>query len=83
VEVRRILEDQRLQVAKVWDDTSVPSALRVNATRTISDRTGDRIRALLTEEQKKKYNRPRKPRAAAEHSDARSVEDWMKAANSQ
>jgi protein CpxP len=81
-EVRRILEDQRQQVAKVWSDTAVPAAYRVNATRSISERTGDRIRALLTEEQKAKYNQPRKPREAAEHSDAPSVEDWMKATNS-
>jgi len=82
-EVRGILEDQRQQVAKVWNDTAMPAAYRVNATRNISDQTGDRIRAVLTEEQKAKYNQPRKPRAATEHSDAPSVEAWMKATNSQ
>jgi hypothetical protein len=80
-EVRRILEDQRRQVMRVWSDTSGSAAYRVNATRTISDRTGDRIRALLNEEQKAKYNRPRKPRTAAEGSGTPSVEDWMKATN--
>ncbi len=79
--VRTILEDQRRQVATIWNDPSVPAAYRVNATRNISDRAGDRIRALLTEEQKAKYNRARKPRQSAEQSATPSVEDWMKAAN--
>ena len=80
-EVRRILEDQRRQVASIWSDPAVPAAYRVHATRTISDRTGDRIRALLTEEQKAKYNQARKPRESAEQSATPSVEEWMKAAN--
>jgi len=49
---------------KVWNDTSLAAANRVSATRIISDRTADRIRAILTEEQKAKYNKARKPRAA-------------------
>ena len=77
--VGRILEDQRRQVMNVWNDASVPAAYRVNATRTISDRTGDRIRALLTDAQKEKYNKPRKPRQAPADTPALSVEDWMKA----
>lgn len=78
-EVRKVLEDQRRQVMKVWNDTAVPAAYRVSATRAISDRTGDRIRALLNEEQKAKYNPPRKPREPMEGSATPSVEDWMKA----
>jgi len=78
-QVRRILEDQREQVMKVWNDTSLAAANRVSATRIISDRTADRIRAILTEEQKAKYNKARKPRAAGENSASPSIEEWMKA----
>src|SRR3954469_6792221 len=44
-EVRRILEGQRDAVLKVWNDNSTPAANRVNATKTISERTADQIRA--------------------------------------
>lgn len=83
-QVRRILEGQREQVMKVWNDPSLAAANRVSATRIISDRSADRIRAILTEEQKAKYNQARKPRAAGEHSaSSPSIEEWMKAAAAQ
>ena len=78
-QVRRILDDQRRQVMRVWNDSSVPAAYRVSATRAISDRTGDRIRALLSDEQRAKYNKPRKPPEVTAGSATPSVEDWMKA----
>ena len=79
-QVRRILEEQRAQVLRVWNDASLGAANRVSATRTISDRTADRIRAILTEEQKAKYSKARKPRDTGENSTSSSVEEWMKAA---
>lgn len=79
--LRRILVNQRLQIMKLWSDTSMPPASRVGATRVISNQTGDQIRAMLTDEQKAKYNQPRKPHDASNDPGARSVEDWMKAAN--
>jgi len=79
-QVRRILEDQREQVMAVWNDSSLPAASRVSATRVIGDRTADRIRAILTEEQKAKYHKARKPREPGENPPSPSVEAWMKAA---
>jgi hypothetical protein len=78
-ELRKVLEDQREQIRKVWDDASVPAAYRISATQAISDKTADQIRALLNEEQRKKFNPPRQPREAA-GSVKPSVEDWMDAA---
>ena len=78
-ELRRILINQRMQVMRLWNDTSVPAASRVGATRVISEQTGNQIRAMLNEEQKAKYNQPRKPRDATADPGARSVEDWMSA----
>jgi len=77
--VRRILENQRAQVMKIWNDTAVPAAYRVHATRAVSDQSVEQIRALLTEEQKLKYNEARKPRENQAGDTGPSVEDWMKA----
>jgi hypothetical protein len=77
-ELRKILIDQRDQVRKVWDDQSLLAAYRVSATQTISERTSDRIRSILTDEQKKKYNPP-KPQDQAENPRP-DVEVWMNAA---
>ena len=78
-QLREILNNQRLQIMKLWNDTSIPPASRVGATRVISTQTGDQIRAMLTDEQKAKYNQPRKAHDAAADPKARSVEDWIKA----
>jgi hypothetical protein len=77
--LREILSNQRLQIMKLWNDTSIPPASRVGATRVISAQTGDQIRAMLTDAQKAKYNQPRRPHDAAADPNARSVEDWIKA----
>ena len=57
--VKALLERQREQVAQVWQDESLPGALRVRRTQVISEGTEDGIRLLLTEEQKKRYFKPR------------------------
>ena len=80
-ELRKILLNQRTQIMKLWSDNSVPPASRVGATRVISDQTGDQIRALLNDDQKAKYNHPRKPRDATAGPAVRSVEDWMSSAS--
>lgn len=77
--LRAVLEDQRKEIRKLWDDTSIPAGERIHATQAISDRTADRIRALLNEEQRKKYNPPRPPRDTTTDPGRPSVEDWMKA----
>ena len=79
--LRRILLEQRDRIQKVWNDAASPPAVRVAATRGISERTGDQIRALLTEAQKKQYNQARKPREAKDKTESRGVEEWMKAAS--
>jgi hypothetical protein len=78
VQLRKVLENQRAQVGKIWNDVSVPAAYRVNATRAISDDTADQIRSLLTEDQRKKYNPPKRPREKSADHAGPSVEEWMK-----
>ena len=76
VRVKQVLEAQRAQVDKVWNDTSLPAAVRVSTTQSIGDRTADQIRALLNEEQRKKYIQPRQ-RDAAVGTAGSDVEAWM------
>jgi hypothetical protein len=79
-QLRSVLESQRAQLAKLWSDDTVPAEYRVGATRKISDQTADRIRALLTEEQRKKYNPHVEPHTTAPGAGEKTVEDWMNAA---
>lgn len=75
-ELRKVLEDQREQVSRAWSDTSVPAPYRVLSTQVITDRTADRIRALLNDEQRKRYNPPRRPYETP-GSARPSVDAWM------
>jgi len=73
--LRKVLLDQRAQVQRIWSDESLPSANRVALTKAASRQAADRIRALLTPEQRKKYDPPQAgpaPAVANAH-----VEDWM------
>jgi Spy/CpxP family protein refolding chaperone len=75
--LRQVLERQRADVMKIWADDAIPAPYRVSATQAISDRAADDIRALLNEEQKKKYNPPKPPRDALQGDDRPNVESLM------
>ena len=77
-QVKKVLEAQREQVARLWNDKSIPAARRVSATQAIGDRTADRIRALLNDEQRKRYIKPRH-RDVAVGTAGGDVESWMNA----
>jgi hypothetical protein len=79
VQVRIILQSQREEMQKVWSDPSVPAAYRVGATRSISEKSADRIRALLNDEQLKKYKLRNQARDATAGAESASVENWMNA----
>jgi len=79
VQVRTILEDQRAGIARIWSDPSVSSALRIAATQAIGDKTADRIRATLNDEQRKKYIQPHQ-REASVGAAGTDVQKWMKTA---
>jgi hypothetical protein len=76
--VRELLQRQRLQMAQIWDDAGVPAAYRVHATHLLSEQTSENIRALLNEEQKKKFPQPQPVRAAPTDAlGGRSIDDWI------
>jgi hypothetical protein len=77
-ELLTILENQRRAVAKIWHDPTLSSAERAPATRAANERTGDEIRAILNDEQKRKYNPP-KPSTPPEQAGTRSIEQWLDA----
>jgi len=79
--LRLVLENQRQELLQVWREGAVPASDRVGATRTINSQTADRIRALLTEEQRKKYKPPEQFHEGSAATGTRTVEDWMKMAN--
>jgi hypothetical protein len=74
VRLRGILQAQRDDIARAWRDPSVPAALRIAATQTIGEKTADRIRAILTDEQREKYMKSHQHDAPGG-----DVERWMKA----
>ena len=57
--VKAILAAQRAEMLKAWSDPTVPAAVRVGTTQAISERTSERIRAVLTESQRDKYLKSR------------------------
>ena len=78
--LKKVLESQRAQILKLRNDPSVPGENRIGAIRAINDTTEDRIRDLLNEEQKKKYNSPR-PRQTPGPSQESDLNDWVNAIN--
>lgn len=77
-QVRRLLTIQQAQIRNVWRDPSIDGDDRVGAVKAISARTVERIRSLLTEEQKQKYFQPR-PSGSPPAAPGRSVADWLQA----
>jgi len=76
VRVKKILQAHQAQVSRLWSYTSLAPALRINATQTIGDRTADQIRALLNDEQRKKYVQEHK-REAKVGTGGADVQAWM------
>jgi len=76
IQLRKLLEFQQETIKRVWADPSIPAADHVGATRAILDQTRDKIRAMLNDEQRKKYparSTPRDPGAPQP-----DVEYWMR-----
>jgi hypothetical protein len=77
-QVRGLLEIRQAQVRRVWTDPAIAGGDRVGAVKAINEKTVAQIRALLTEEQRKKYFQPR-PIGSRATEPTLSVADWLKA----
>ena len=75
--VKKILEQRQQQILHMRQDTSLPGSVRIDRLRALQESTVAQIRAVLNEEQRKKYN-PLAPREIPQ-SPQPSVEDWIKA----
>lgn len=75
--VKSILQRQEIQARKIQFDSAISGADRIVRFRALQQQTVSQIRALLNEEQKKKYD-PFK-HAPPGQSPQPSVEDWLKA----
>jgi non-ribosomal peptide synthetase component F len=75
--VKNILEQRQQQTLRIRRDPSISGSARIERFRALQDSTIDRIRAVLNDEQKKKYD----PLASRQiqSTPERSVEDWLKA----
>lgn len=81
-EVKQILEFRQQQTRRIRLDDSLSGAERISRIRGLQDSTVARIRAVLNDDQKKKYD-PLAVRQAQKDSPPASVGDWMKAAAKQ
>jgi hypothetical protein len=81
-EVKKILEFRQQQTRRIRLDESLSGAERISRIRGLQDSTVARIRAVLNDDQKKKYD-PLAVRQAQKDSPPASVGDWMKAAAKQ
>jgi aminoglycoside N3'-acetyltransferase len=77
VAVKKILEQRRQETLRIRQDTSISGGARIERFRALQDNTVERIRAVLNEEQKKKYD-PLAVRRTQPAPQQRSVEDWLK-----
>lgn len=80
--VRRILQGQREAVQHIWQDPAIDPAERAPAVRLLGERTADQIRAVLNEEQRKKYNRALTDGALSTRSNV-NVEGWLRTVRGQ
>ena len=75
--VKKILEQRQEETLRIRQDSSISGSARIERFRTLQDNTVVRIRAVLNEEQKRKYD-PLAVRKVQPAPDQRSVEDWLK-----
>jgi ABC-type lipopolysaccharide export system ATPase subunit len=76
--LKRILEQRQQETLRIRRDPSISGSTRIEQFRTLQDNTVLRIRAVLNEEQRKKYD-PLATRRIQPAPQQRSVEDWLKA----
>jgi periplasmic protein CpxP/Spy len=75
--VKTVLERQQLQARKIQFDPSLDGAERIGKFRALQEDTASRIRALLNDEQKQKYD-PLNHAAQNGNSSDTYVDQWMK-----
>jgi hypothetical protein len=75
-QVGRVLQAQREAIRRVTSAPADPEVPRVAAIHAITDRTTERIRAVLNDEQKKLYSQP-VPHDSVAGEGTAAVEEWL------
>ena len=76
--VKRVLLWRQQEMLRIRN-SDAPGGVRIGQVRTLQDETVERIRAVLTDEQKKKYDPLAVRNAPTPETPQRSLEDWIKA----
>jgi predicted nucleic acid-binding OB-fold protein len=76
--VKKILVQRQEQTLRIRNSEE-PGAMRIGQFRALQDQTINQIRAILTDEQKKKYDPLILRKTPAPDTPQRSLEDWIKA----
>jgi len=74
--VLKILQARKEETLRIRRDTSISGSARIEQFRTLQDNTVLQVRAVLNEEQKKKYD-PLAVRKLEPATDQKTVEDWL------
>ena len=74
--VLKILQGRMEESLRIRRDTSISGGARIEQLRTLQDNTVLQVRAVLNEEQKKKYD-PLAVRTREPAADQKTVEDWL------
>lgn len=77
VAVKRILEQRQAEILRLRQDGSISGEERIGRLRALQDQTVLRIRAVLNDDQKKKYD-PLAVRQIQPPQDQKTVEEWLK-----
>ena len=77
--LQKILEQRQQEVLQMRFTPLPPGSAQIDRFRAIQDKTANRIRAVLNQEQRKKYDLLAIRRSAPPGSNT-SVQDWLKAA---
>jgi hypothetical protein len=80
-ELAKILASRRELVRRLWTEQTIAPEYRVSAMQVINDKTEERIRALLNDEQKKKYlaSRPTQSNGSSQQS---ALDHWLNGSKS-
>ena len=75
--IKTILEQRQTAMLRLRQNSSISGEERIQRFRFLQDQTVQRIRSVLSDEQKKKYD-PLAVRRVPEAPDRLSVDDWLK-----
>jgi hypothetical protein len=76
--VKTVLEQRQQEAWRIRRDPSIPGIARIDMFRALQDTTVEQIRAVLNEEQRRKYD-PLGARKIQPAPQQKSVQDWLEA----